>query len=236
MSRARPWPRSAKVTVAALAAIFVIVAVWKGDQAKPPSTVAGGVATTSTTVAPVTATEAPAPEPTTRSGPTGGVSTSSTAPAGATTSTTSRPTTTSTMASPATTAPVSAAGAANRPNPALSPGVADPAVTQANIHSTICVSGYTATVRNVSTSTKDKVYAEYGITSHAPGSYEVDHLISLELGGSNDIRNLWPEPYTGDDNARDKDVMENRLHDEVCAGTITLAQGQDEIVHWWLYE
>ena len=140
------------------------------------------------------------------------------------------------MATPATTAPGSAAGAANRPNPALSPGVADPAVTQANIHSTICVSGYTATVRNVSTSTKDKVYAEYGITSHAPGSYEVDHLISLELGGSNDIRNLWPEPYTGDDNARDKDVMENRLHDEVCAGTITLAQAQDEIVHWWLYE
>jgi hypothetical protein len=114
--------------------------------------------------------------------------------------------------------------------------VADPAVTQANVHQTICVSGYTATVRNVPQSEKDEVYREYGITSHAPGEYEVDHLISLELGGSNDIKNLWPEPYAGPDNARTKDGMENRVHDDVCAGRITLAQGQDEIAHWWMYE
>ena len=75
-----------------------------------------------------------------------------------------------------------------------------------------------------------------GITSHAPGAYEVDHLISLELGGSNDIHNLWPEPYGGADNAHTKDGMENRLRTEVCGGQITLAQGQDEIVHWWMYE
>jgi hypothetical protein len=88
----------------------------------------------------------------------------------------------------------------------------------------------------VSTSTKNRVYAEYGITDHPTGAYEVDHLISLELGGSNDIGNLWPEPYSGPDNAHDKDVMENRLHDEVCSGQLTLAQGQGEIVHWWPYE
>lgn len=116
----------------------------------------------------------------------------------------------------------------------LSPGAADSRVTQANIHETICVSGYTASVRNVTAATKRKVFAEYGILSPAPGAYEVDHLIPLELGGSNDITNLWPEPYTGPDNAHDKDVWENRLHKQVCLGQVTLAVAQDEIIHWWL--
>jgi hypothetical protein len=59
----------------------------------------------------------------------------------------------------------------------------------------LAVPGYTKKVRNVPQSLKEKVYAEYGIRHHAPGEYEVDHLISLELGGSNSIRNLWPESY-----------------------------------------
>src|SRR5258708_353872 len=58
----------------------------------------------------------------------------------------------------------------------------------------ICRLGYTKSVRNVPQEEKNQVYAAYGITSHHPGEYEVDHLISLELGGSNDIANLWPEP------------------------------------------
>jgi hypothetical protein len=119
-------------------------------------------------------------------------------------------------------------------DPVLTPGVTSSAVTQENIHSTICVSGYTATVRNVSSATKARVYAEYGITSHAPGSYEVDHLIPLELGGSNDIENLWPEPYTGADNAHDKDHWENALHAMVCNGEMSLAEAQQKIVQWWL--
>jgi hypothetical protein len=203
--------------------VFVALAAWRGGQEKTTTT--AGAVLTSTNTAPA--------EPTSTSEPAS--TTTTTSPETATTAT-PLPTAAPTTATTATTAPSAPAGAANRPNPALTPGVADPAVTQANIHSTICVSGYTATVRDVSTSTKNKVYAEYGITSHAAGSYEVDHLISLELGGSNDIRNLWPEPYLGVDNAHDKDVIENRLHDEVCSGQLTLAQGQDEIVHWWLYE
>jgi hypothetical protein len=125
---------------------------------------------------------------------------------------------------------------ANRPDPQLTPGVADAAVTQADIGSTICVPGYSRSVRNVPQSEKDQVYAEYGITYHAPGEYEIDHLISLELGGSNEIHNLWPEPYAGADNAHTKDGMENRLHADVCAGQLTLAQAQDEITRWWRYE
>ena len=58
----------------------------------------------------------------------------------------------------------------------------------------ICQSGYSSSVRNVPEEVKQEAYASYGITSHAPGQYEVDHLVSLELGGSNDISNLWPEP------------------------------------------
>jgi hypothetical protein len=61
----------------------------------------------------------------------------------------------------------------------------------------ICVPGYTKTVRNVPQAIKEQVYRIYGITSRKRGEYEVDHLISLELGGSNSIRNLWPESYIG---------------------------------------
>lgn len=75
------------------------------------------------------------------------------------------------------------------PDPVLTPGVADPAVTQANIDTTICVHGYTAKVRNVPDSEKRAVFAEYHIDPKSD-RFEVDHLISLELGGSNDIKNL----------------------------------------------
>lgn len=61
----------------------------------------------------------------------------------------------------------------------------------------VCVPGYSEGVRNVPQSEKNKVYAEYGIRHHTPGSYEVDHLISLELGGSNCIKKLWPEKQPG---------------------------------------
>ena len=57
----------------------------------------------------------------------------------------------------------------------------------------ICTPGYSRSVRNVPYSEKDQAYAEYGIQSHYPGQYEVDHLVPLELAGSNDIANLWPE-------------------------------------------
>jgi 5-methylcytosine-specific restriction endonuclease McrA len=50
--------------------------------------------------------------------------------------------------------------------------------------------GYTKKVRNVPVEMKREVYEEYGVTSHDPGDYEVDHLIPLELGGSNSIKNL----------------------------------------------
>src|SRR4051812_42348034 len=67
----------------------------------------------------------------------------------------------------------------SRPDRHCTPGAAFVGVTAGQV----CTPGYSKSVRNVSQSTKDKVYREYGIRRHAPGSYEVDHLVSLELGG-----------------------------------------------------
>ncbi len=119
--------------------------------------------------------------------------------------------------------------AAYLPNASLSPGdILE--VTKADI----CVSGYSSKVRNVPESVKNQAYQEYGITSHAPGAYEVDHLISLELGGSNSLKNLWPESYSGDWNAHIKDKLENKLHSLVCDGSLNLATAQHEIATNWI--
>jgi hypothetical protein len=100
---------------------------------------------------------------------------------------------------------------------------------------TLCVPHYTETVRHVTASTKRKVFQEYGINPTNSANYEVDHLISLELGGSNDIKNLWPESYrTKPWNARRKDVLENRLHHLVCERMITLEEAQAAIATNWI--
>ena len=116
------------------------------------------------------------------------------------------------------------------PDPILTPGdVLD--VTADDI----CAVGYTKTVRNVPASLKQKVYESYAILSHRPKEFEVDHLISLELGGSNSIRNLWPESYlTAPYNAHVKDRLENFLHRQVCSGKMSLQQAQDEIASNWI--
>jgi hypothetical protein len=131
------------------------------------------------------------------------------------------------------------------PNPSLTPGALNPAVTQATIHSTVCVSGWTATIRPSESFTeplKVKQIVEYGYSDTRTSSYEEDHLISLELGGAPaDARNLWPEPYTDSlpdgrsTGAYTKDAFETKLKTEVCAGSITLAQAQGDIGDHWVH-
>jgi len=75
----------------------------------------------------------------------------------------------------------------------------------------ICVTGYSARVRDVPKSEKAAVYARYHVR-HVPYAHEVDLLVSLELGGSNAISELWPEPYASPWGARNKDALENKLH------------------------
>ncbi|MCL4529860.1 MAG: HNH endonuclease [Chloroflexi bacterium] len=116
------------------------------------------------------------------------------------------------------------------PDPDCTPGAIFPDATVDKI----CVPGYSSNVRNVPESEKNQVYAEYGVKSHTAGQYEVDHLISLELGGSNSIANLWPEPAEPRPGFHEKDKVENYLHDQVCSGAISLQQAQYEIAHDWM--
>lgn len=127
------------------------------------------------------------------------------------------------------------------PDSARTPGALNPAVTQANIHTTICVSGWTLTVRPSSEYTTGLKaqqlatgYAYHG--DQSTSDYEEDHLISLELGGApTSPLNLWPEPYTATVGARTKDQIENKLHALVCSGLISLSTAQHAITgNWWI--
>ena len=124
------------------------------------------------------------------------------------------------------------------PDSTCTPGATDPRVTQANIGSTICTRGYTATVRppvNVTERIKIERMAAYGLAGQPLSAEELDHLIPLELGGAPaDLANLWPEPWTGNANAHMKDAVETFLNREVCRGTIQLADAQRMIASDWL--
>jgi hypothetical protein len=123
------------------------------------------------------------------------------------------------------------------PDPVCTPGVADPRVTQDNILTTICVSGYTTRVRPSSGYTdalKQQQIKAYGYADTNLTDYEEDHLIPLELGGHpTDPKNLWPEPLAGPYPATKKDGVENSLHTKVCAGLTTLNAAQAAIAKNW---
>jgi len=120
-----------------------------------------------------------------------------------------------------------------RPDRRCTPGTRFASVTARQV----CTPGYASRARNVSSATKRRIYLAYGIRRHAPFEYEVDHLISLELGGSNSPKNLWPqkEHAYGVYSAATKDRVENLLHRELCNGSITLAQAQVRIKYWYLH-
>lgn len=122
------------------------------------------------------------------------------------------------------------------PNSAETPGATDPRVTQDNIAETICVAGWTKTVRppsNVTNPIKLRMMRSRGLPD-APSAYELDHLIPLDLGGCPDCKtNLWLEPYEPMPGARQKDKVENYLHRQVCSGAITLQEAQRQIAMDW---
>ncbi len=131
---------------------------------------------------------------------------------------------------------VDAAAGKVLPDPTCTPGAVDPGVTQSNLPQTICRSGYSSSVRAPVTETdkaKKVSLTQYGEQSTKTTEY--DHLISLELGGTNATSNLWPEPNataaTGTTNP--KDSVENKLHTAICSGTITLVEAQKAIAADW---
>ena len=128
------------------------------------------------------------------------------------------------------------------PNSTITPGALNPNVTQANIKDNVCKANWTGTVRPTVSytnklkatqmaSTYKSLIAIFGVPA---SNYEEDHLISLQLGGSpTDPKNLWPEPYAGN-NARKKDVVETKLKNLICTGKITLADAQKAISTNWV--
>lgn len=123
--------------------------------------------------------------------------------------------------------------AGDQPDSRLTPGVANPQLTQ----QVICAKGFRTTkYREVDDDTKNKVCALYHLPAHcdAKEAYEIDHLIDIDNGGSNDIKNLWPQKCSGPNNCHDKDKLEVRLHKLVCAGKVGFAEAQHEIATDWL--
>lgn len=139
------------------------------------------------------------------------------------------------------------------PDPKLTPGVATDATAEQLCKKTF----HTADVRAVTNAQKNEVYRRYGLKPNSgycakrpyktkargktPGKTimqgcEIDHLISLELGGANDVNNLWPQPYPEQPGAHEKDKLENWLHRQVCAGKISLKDAQHGIATNWYAE
>lgn len=118
------------------------------------------------------------------------------------------------------------------PDPKLTPGAVEPSVTVEDLRHP----EFIRASRNVPDSLKEQVFIEYfGRVPEFRGDYEIDHLISLELGGSNDLSNLWPQSYkTQPWNARKKDVLENKLHRMILSGEIGLREAQNEIAENWI--
>lgn len=119
------------------------------------------------------------------------------------------------------------------PDPRCTPGSVDPSVTQSDIGSTICRAGWTRTVRPPESDTSrfkyDVAYPAYGVPDWT--RTELDHLVPLELGGSNDASNLWPETPPS---PNPKDGVEGDLNRAVCDGRVTLAAAQRAIARNWM--
>ena len=115
-------------------------------------------------------------------------------------------------------------GPALLPDPAMTPGIVRTTDASLVCHST------TKAIRQPGI---QAVYALYGATKKKGVCCEIDHLISLELGGDNGVKNEWPQPYEPRPGAHEKDVVENYLHAQVCSGKMSLADAQKQIAMDW---
>jgi hypothetical protein len=95
-------------------------------------------------------------------------------------------------------------------------------------------SGGAASLPTGRTAARQPLQPIQGHPGQGGAEFEVDHLIPLELGGSNDIENLWPQSYLTPDNAWEKDQLEHRLHVLVCEGSMKLTDAQEEIRNNWI--
>jgi hypothetical protein len=118
----------------------------------------------------------------------------------------------------------------SEPSSALTPGIALPTTA-----AQLCSGSREQEPPDVPASLRQKVFAVYGVNDAAAADYEVDYLITPQLGGATDIRNLWPEPYSDTEwNAHVKDQLEDRLYQMVCRGDVDLATAQHDISKDWI--
>ena len=121
-------------------------------------------------------------------------------------------------------------GRTDLPDSALTPGATRP-MTQAEV----CVAPAQDDEQTAPRAMAAEVFARYGIRNPAPRAYEVDYLISPALGGAEEVRNLWPQPYGGSVwTARVKDALEDYLRKRVCNGRLELATAQEEMATDWI--
>lgn len=100
----------------------------------------------------------------------------------------------------------------------------------------------TKEVRHTGLATKLAVYRAYKIaarndpscTGPSHSCFEIDHRVPLEDGGADVKENLWPQPYDGPWNAHQKDQLENFVHREICAGRMTVEEGQKIFLGNWI--
>jgi len=128
--------------------------------------------------------------------------------------------------------------AGDLPDPLVTPGAIDTRITQSNIQTTICVRGYTKTVRPpvyYTNSLKKKQMAAHGFADSNPAHYEEDHLIPLSIGGNpSDPANLWPQTRLSEWNAEKKDILEFKLYKLVCEGVVNLDDARHQISSNWI--
>jgi Putative zinc-finger len=116
------------------------------------------------------------------------------------------------------------------PEPRLTPGVTRPINA-----GQVCTPAPPDQMATIPMALRQAVFHEYGMDGSRPREYEVDHLITPELGGTDDIQNLWPEPYaTTEWNAQVKDELEDRLRELVCQGKLDLPTAQRDIATNWI--
>jgi len=116
------------------------------------------------------------------------------------------------------------------PEPNLTPGATRPISTNQ-----VCTPGPFDQMATIPMAVRQAVFHEYGMDRSQPREFEVDHLITPELGGTDDIQNLWPEPYaTTEWNAHVKDDLEDRLRQLVCQGKLDLPTAQRDIATNWI--
>lgn len=124
-------------------------------------------------------------------------------------------------------------GQALLPDPQITPGV----VTVHDVP-TVCKYSNASDPRKVTEKMKNEVCMAYGLKPHCEGrtTNEIDHLVPRELGGADDIKNLWPQSYAIHPGAHEKDKLENWLHKQVCAGKMPLEEAQKAIATDWYAE